>query len=132
MEELELEEEVDIIISEWMGYFLYFEGMFDSVLFAAKKHLKKGGFLFPDKASVSIAGVNYPDKFISKKYQNLIVPNNKSDDVKNKDFNLINKLLVINRKLGDVFNFNSKFINTEAFELKKWDLEKVETKDLDF
>jgi protein arginine N-methyltransferase 1 len=27
-------DKVDIIISEWMGYFLLYESMFDSVLFA--------------------------------------------------------------------------------------------------
>ena len=43
VEEVQLEEKVDIIISEWMGYFLYFEGMFDSVLYAVKNLMKKGG-----------------------------------------------------------------------------------------
>lgn len=32
-------ERVDIIISEWMGYFLLFESMLDSVLFARDKYL---------------------------------------------------------------------------------------------
>ena len=31
---------VDIIISEWMGYFLLFESMLDSVLFARDKYLR--------------------------------------------------------------------------------------------
>ena len=31
--------QVDIIISEWMGYFLLFESMLDSVLFARDKYL---------------------------------------------------------------------------------------------
>jgi len=35
--------QVDIIISEWMGYFLLFESMLDSVLFARAKYLKPGG-----------------------------------------------------------------------------------------
>jgi protein arginine N-methyltransferase 1 len=34
MEKIELPEKVDIIISEWMGYFLLREAMFDSVLAA--------------------------------------------------------------------------------------------------
>jgi hypothetical protein len=34
---------VDIIISEWMGYFLLFEGMLDSVLCARDKWLKVDG-----------------------------------------------------------------------------------------
>lgn len=40
---------VDIIISEWMGYFLLYESMLDCVLDARDKYLAQGGFLFPDK-----------------------------------------------------------------------------------
>ena len=44
MEEVKLPvEKVDIIISEWMGYFLVFESMLDSVLFARNKYLNKNG-----------------------------------------------------------------------------------------
>ena len=51
VEEIELPvKEVDIIISEWMGYFLIYESMLDTVLFARDKWLKKGGLMFPDKA----------------------------------------------------------------------------------
>ena len=40
MEEVVLPvEHVDIIISEWMGYFLLYESMLDSVLFARDKYL---------------------------------------------------------------------------------------------
>ena len=40
IEELELPvPKVDIIISEWMGYFLLFENMLNSVLFARDKWL---------------------------------------------------------------------------------------------
>ena len=35
-------DEVDIIISEWMGYFLLYESMLDSVIFARDKWLRKG------------------------------------------------------------------------------------------
>lgn len=44
MEELEFpfgEGEVDIIISEWMGYFLLYESMLDCVLWARDKYLNK-------------------------------------------------------------------------------------------
>ncbi|CAL8404836.1 unnamed protein product [Boreogadus saida] len=36
-------EKVDIIISEWMGYFLLFESMLDSVLYARDLYLADGG-----------------------------------------------------------------------------------------
>lgn len=40
VEEIELPvEKVDIIISEWMGYFLLYESMFDSVIYARDKWL---------------------------------------------------------------------------------------------
>ena len=44
------ENSIDIIISEWMGYMLLYEGMFDSVIFARDKFLKKNGKLFPNIA----------------------------------------------------------------------------------
>lgn len=59
MEEVELPvPQVDIIISEWMGYFLLYESMFDSVLWARDKYLnKKGGKMLPDRAQIYIAGL---------------------------------------------------------------------------
>ncbi|CEP20623.1 unnamed protein product [Cyberlindnera jadinii] len=49
--------EVDIIISEWMGYFLLYESMLDTVLWARDHYLKKGGLIFPDRATMHIAGI---------------------------------------------------------------------------
>lgn len=58
IEEIELPvESVDIIVSEWMGYFLLYESMVDSVLFARDKWLVEGGLLFPDKARIHICGI---------------------------------------------------------------------------
>ena len=40
VEEVELPvDKVDIIISEWMGYFLFYESMLDTVIFARDKWL---------------------------------------------------------------------------------------------
>lgn len=50
-------DKVDIIISEWMGYFLIYESMFDSVIFARDKWLAKDGLVFPDKAKMYIAAI---------------------------------------------------------------------------
>jgi len=59
MEELELPvPKVDIIISEWMGYFLLYESMFDSVLFAKEKWLSEGGILMPDRAKMYVAALD--------------------------------------------------------------------------
>lgn len=58
MEEIELPyPQVDIIISEWMGYFLLYESMLDTVLVARDKYLKPDGLIFPDKATMYVAGL---------------------------------------------------------------------------
>lgn len=58
MEEIELPfPQVDIIISEWMGYFLLYESMLDTVLYARDTYLNPGGLIFPDKATMYVAGI---------------------------------------------------------------------------
>ena len=58
MEEVKLPfDKVDIIISEWMGYFLLYESMLDTVLYARDKYLVKNGLIFPDKATIFMAGI---------------------------------------------------------------------------
>jgi type I protein arginine methyltransferase len=47
----------DIIISEWMGYFLLYESMLDTVLEARDRYLKPGGLIFPDNATLYIAAI---------------------------------------------------------------------------
>lgn len=48
---------VDIIISEWMGYFLLYESMLDTVLYARDRYLVPGGKIFPDKATMYLAAI---------------------------------------------------------------------------
>lgn len=55
-------DQVDIIISEWMGYCLFYETMLPTVLYARDKWLRPGGMIFPDKASLYICGIEYPEK----------------------------------------------------------------------
>lgn len=47
METVKLPEKVDIIVSEWMGYFLLRESMLDTVLVARDEYLKPDGALYP-------------------------------------------------------------------------------------
>jgi protein arginine N-methyltransferase 1 len=62
MEEVVLPfDKVDIIISEWMGYFLLYESMLDTVLYARDKYLVKDGLIFPDKATIFLAGIEDGD-----------------------------------------------------------------------
>lgn len=49
-------EKYDVIVSEWMGYFLVFEGMLDSIIYARKRHLKPNGILLPNRCNISLVG----------------------------------------------------------------------------
>mmetsp|Transcript_7597 Transcript_7597/g.18940 ORF Transcript_7597/g.18940 Transcript_7597/m.18940 type:complete len:460 (+) Transcript_7597:81-1460(+) len=60
IEEIELPvPEVDVIVSEWMGYFLLYESMLDTVIYARDKWLVKDGtgVVFPDKAVMYMCAV---------------------------------------------------------------------------
>ncbi|XP_065611479.1 protein arginine N-methyltransferase 3 isoform X3 [Cyrtonyx montezumae] len=58
IEEVDLPlEKVDVIISEWMGYFLLFESMLDSVIYAKDKYLAEGGSVYPDVCTISLVAV---------------------------------------------------------------------------
>ncbi|KFK40319.1 protein arginine n-methyltransferase 1 [Arabis alpina] len=58
IEEIELPvPKVDVIISEWMGYFLLYENMLDTVLYARNKWLVDGGIVLPDKASLYLTAI---------------------------------------------------------------------------
>ncbi|KAI9821379.1 MAG: type I protein arginine N-methyltransferase Rmt1 [Thelocarpon impressellum] len=62
MEEVELPfPKVDIILSEWMGYFLLYESMLDTVLYARDHYLAPNGLIFPDKATIFMAGIEDGD-----------------------------------------------------------------------
>lgn len=55
-------EKVDIIVSEWMGYFLLFEGMLDSVIHARDTYLKKDGLLLPNRCTINLLGLGDEDR----------------------------------------------------------------------
>jgi len=62
LEDVELPiKEFDIIISEWMGYFLLYESMLDTVLLARDKYLKPNGLIFPDTATLYLAALEDQD-----------------------------------------------------------------------
>ncbi|RPA80404.1 S-adenosyl-L-methionine-dependent methyltransferase [Ascobolus immersus RN42] len=59
IEEIELPvKQVDIIISEWMGYCLLYEAMLDSVIFARDKYLAPTGLMVPSVTSMAITPIN--------------------------------------------------------------------------
>ncbi|KAM7266758.1 hypothetical protein ACFE04_008924 [Oxalis oulophora] len=57
MEDITLPEKVDVIISEWMGYFLLRESMFDSVICARDRWLKPTGVMYPSHARMWVAPI---------------------------------------------------------------------------
>lgn len=61
MEDVELPEKVDAIVSEWMGFYLVHESMLGSVLAARDRHLRPGGLLLPDSARITAALVDAED-----------------------------------------------------------------------
>ena len=48
---------VDIIISEWMGYFLLYESMLDSVLYARDKWLVENGLMLPNRVTMHLCAI---------------------------------------------------------------------------
>ncbi|KAK4050975.1 hypothetical protein OIV83_003104 [Microbotryomycetes sp. JL201] len=55
IENIELPEKVDVIVSEWMGYFLLYECMLDSVLNARDRFLKPTGIMAPSQTSIMLS-----------------------------------------------------------------------------
>ncbi|XP_075249643.1 protein arginine N-methyltransferase 1-like [Convolutriloba macropyga] len=61
-------EKVDIIVSEWMGYCLFYESMLDSVIVARDRWLQPDGILFPDIARLYVTAIedrSYKDEKIN-------------------------------------------------------------------
>ncbi|EDW96840.1 protein arginine N-methyltransferase 1 [Drosophila teissieri] len=124
IEEIELPngiEGVDIIISEWMGYCLFYESMLDTVLYARDKWLKKDGMMFPDRGTLYITAIEdrqYKDEKI-----------NWWDDVYGFDMSCIRKVAVT-EPLVDVVD--PKQVVSTSCMVKEVDLYTVQKADLNF
>jgi len=59
MEQVKLPEKVDVVISEWMGYFLVHESMLESVLQARDRWLKPAGCMYPSRAQLFLCPGNF-------------------------------------------------------------------------
>ncbi|XP_015697154.2 probable protein arginine N-methyltransferase 6.2 [Oryza brachyantha] len=68
IEDVEIEEKVDVIISEWMGYMLLYESMLGSVIFARDKWLKPGGLILPSHASLYLAPITNSQRYQDSVY----------------------------------------------------------------
>lgn len=66
LEDLQLpQEQFDVIVSEWMGYFLLYEGMLDTVIKARDKYLAPGGLVLPNRCSLEICAISDPERYDS-------------------------------------------------------------------
>uniref|UniRef100_A0A8C4XEP7 type I protein arginine methyltransferase n=1 Tax=Erpetoichthys calabaricus TaxID=27687 RepID=A0A8C4XEP7_ERPCA len=48
---------VDIIVSKWMGYCLFYESMLNTVIYARDKWLKPDGLIFPGRATLYVTAI---------------------------------------------------------------------------
>jgi len=53
----------DVLISEWMGYFLLFEGMLDSVMKARDTYLTPDALILPNRCTMHLVGVQDTDRY---------------------------------------------------------------------
>jgi len=116
--------QVDIIISEWMGYGLLYESMLDSVLVARDMWLRKDGkgLIFPDKASLYLCAIedaDYKDEKI--KFW---------DDVYGFDFSCI-KDIALRDPLVDTVDAK-QIMTAEPCKILEVDILKVTKEELDF
>jgi len=63
LEDVTLPERVDVLVSEWMGYALVYEGMLPSVLAARDAWLKPGGLMLPSHATLLAAPFADDDRY---------------------------------------------------------------------
>jgi len=94
---------VDIIMSEWMGYCLFYESMLDSVLFARDKWLADDGMMFPDRATLYITAIE------DRQYKDDKI--NWWDDVYGFDMSCIKKV-ALQEPLVDVVDRNQVVANS--------------------
>jgi protein arginine N-methyltransferase 1 len=72
---VDIREQADAIVSEWMGYCLLYESMLESVLSVRDRLLKPGGLMFPERARICVAGLdhesakrNYDSVWVNNEY----------------------------------------------------------------
>ena len=112
---------VDVIISEWMGYFLLYESMLDTVLMARDKYLAPGGHMFPDKAIMYLSAIEdqeYKDEKIGF-----------WDDVYGFDYSCI-KDIALREPLVDTVELRS--VVCDPYPIKHLDLNTVTKEELAF
>uniref|UniRef100_A0A8C0E0F5 type I protein arginine methyltransferase n=1 Tax=Balaenoptera musculus TaxID=9771 RepID=A0A8C0E0F5_BALMU len=122
VEEVELPvEKVDIIISEWMGYCLFYESMLNTVLYARDKWLAPDGLIFPDRATLYVTAIE------DRQYKDYKI--HWWENVYGFDMSCI-KDVAIKEPLVDVVD--PKQLVTNACLIKEVDIYTVKVEDLTF
>lgn len=121
IEDIDLPGKVDIIISEWMGYFLLYESMLDTVLYARDKWLVEDGKVLPNKSSMFICGIEDGDYKEDKI--------NFWDNVYGFDMSSMKKLALLEPLVETV---EARNICTTTDELIEFDIMSMKTPDVDF
>ncbi|KAG5830353.1 hypothetical protein ANANG_G00309650 [Anguilla anguilla] len=122
VEEVELPvEQVDIIISEWMGYCLFYESMLNTVIFARDKWLKPGGLMFPDRAALYVVAIE------DRQYKDFKI--HWWENVYGFDMTCIRNV-AIKEPLVDIVD--SKQVVTNSCLIKEVDIYTVKPEDLSF
>lgn len=62
-ESLELNEKVDVIVSEWMGHCLFYEAMLEPLLTVRDRYLAEGGVMIPAQVSLHVGLVSDEEVF---------------------------------------------------------------------
>ena len=120
-EDLKIEGKVDIIISEWMGYFLFYESMLDTVLYCRDNYLTEGGCIYPDRCNISVVALDDEELYSAKV--------SFWENVYGFKMGAMRKSVVEEPLIGVVKP--EKIISTPHV-LKEFDLMKVSVKDLEF
>nr|XP_048688668.1 protein arginine N-methyltransferase 1 isoform X3 [Caretta caretta] len=122
VEEVELPvEKVDIIISEWMGYCLFYESMLNTVIYARDKWLTPDGLIFPDRATLYVTAIE------DRQYKDYKI--HWWENVYGFDMSCI-KDVAIKEPLVDVVD--PKQLVTNACLIKEVDIYTVKVEDLTF
>jgi protein arginine N-methyltransferase 1 len=57
VEDIRLPEQVDVILSDWMGFCLLYETMLPAVIIARDRFMRPGGTMFPSRAKLFMVGI---------------------------------------------------------------------------
>lgn len=107
--------QVDIIVSEWMGYCLFYEAMFDSVIYARDRFLKSGGIMIPDRAEFFVAAALCVDDSF--------------EDVQGFD---LSEIAACNSNEPLIGHIEKKDLRSEAQLLRTFDLAIISTDEVQF